>query len=78
MDRDQVVNHLDNQDIGATVHYMPLYKHPVFKNRDPDLPATEQVWEKLVTIPMSPVMTYNDVTKVIETLNSYRPINRGK
>lgn len=69
--RDDLVRFLDQRDVGASVHYMPLYKHPVFDDQDPDLPATEQVWERLVTLPMSSTFTENQVASVIDAVLAY-------
>ncbi|WP_302081591.1 DegT/DnrJ/EryC1/StrS family aminotransferase [Salinibaculum rarum] len=70
-ERDALIAHLNERDIGASVHYMPLYKHPVFERHDPDLPTTETVWEELVTIPMSPTLTPAEVDSVISAVESY-------
>jgi len=70
-DREPLIEHLDERDVGATVHYMPLYKHPVFDDHEPDLPTTERVWEEIVTLPMSSTFDAEDAATVVEAVRSY-------
>lgn len=73
--RNSLIQYLDDHGIGATVHYMPLYKHPVFNDHKPNLPITESVWEQIVTLPMSSTLTDEEVSRVISTIESYGRIN---
>lgn len=68
--RDAIIEHLDDNDVGASVHYMPLYKHPVF-DETPNVPKAETVWEQIVTLPMSSTFTDQEVSTVIDALVSY-------
>lgn len=69
--REKLIEHLGENDVGATVHYMPLYKHPVFAEHDPDVPVTKAVWEEILTLPMSSTFTEEEVATVIDTLTAY-------
>lgn len=69
--RDSIIGSLAQDDIGATVHYMPLYKHPVFDHHDVELPVTENVWEQIVTLPMSSTFSEEEVSTVIDAVVSY-------
>jgi len=71
-ERDDIIAHLNANGVGATVHYMPLYKHPVFEGDDPDLPTTETVWEQILTLPMASTFTDEEIATVVETLLSYK------
>lgn len=73
--RNELIQYLDDHEVGATVHYMPLYKHPVFDGHKPNLPITESVWEQIVTLPMSSTFTEEEVSKVIDTVESYGKMN---
>lgn len=70
-ERADVISHLANHDVSASVHYMPLYKHPVFEDHNPSLEHTETVWEELVTLPMSSCFTEEEVATVIEAVRAY-------
>lgn len=69
--REAIITHLNEHDVGSTVHYMPVYKHPVFDGHDPDLPATEAVWEQILTLPMSSAFSEAEVKTVIDAVTSY-------
>lgn len=71
-DRDPLLQHLSEQNVGASVHYMPVYKHPVFEHHQPDTPTTEQVWEEIVTLPMSSTFTEEEVAQVVDAVISYK------
>lgn len=69
--RDGIIEHLEEHDVGASVHYMPVYKHPVFEDHNPDVPVTETVWEQILTLPMSSTFTDEEVATVIDAVASY-------
>jgi len=69
--RDGIIEHINAHNVGASVHYMPLYKHPVFEDHNPDVPVTETVWEQIVTLPMSSTFTDEEVATVIDAMASY-------
>lgn len=69
--REQLIQHLAEQDVGASVHYMPLYKHPVFEGASPEPPVTESVWDQIVTLPMSSTFSDEEVATVVDAVTSY-------
>jgi len=69
--RDQIVAHLADEDVGATVHYMPLYRHPIFEEHTPELPITQAVWKQILTLPMSSTFSDDEVETVASALLSY-------
>ncbi|WP_324759597.1 DegT/DnrJ/EryC1/StrS family aminotransferase [Haloarcula sp. GH36] len=71
-DREALIEHLDDHNVGATVHYMPLYKHPVFEGHNPDLKATESTWERIVTLPMASTFSPSEVSTVVDAVRSFR------
>jgi len=69
--RDAIIEHLAEHEVGASVHYMPLYKHPVFEGPEPWLPTTENVWKQILTLPMSSTFSDEEVAKVVDAVRSY-------
>ena len=72
-DRENFTNFLDYHQIEWLIHY-PIPPHQqkglhVFS--DLKLPITEQIHERIISLPISPVMTNKEVQKVIEVLNTY-------
>ena len=69
-DRRRVYDTLRNAGIGVQVHYVPLYRHPIFAGTGTaeEFPVTESVYEQLLSLPMYPHLTEADQDCVVETL----------
>ncbi|WP_422107698.1 DegT/DnrJ/EryC1/StrS family aminotransferase [Winogradskyella sp.] len=72
-DRDDFVNFLDQNHIGWLIHYpIPPHKQRAFyRFSHLKLPVTEQIHKRVISLPISPVMTDQDVQYVIEILKKY-------
>lgn len=71
--RNHFMNYLDTNKVGHLIHY-PIAPHQqealgMFKNIS--LPTTEKIHQHVISIPMSPVMTEDQIVKVIEVVNAY-------
>ncbi|WP_299112323.1 DegT/DnrJ/EryC1/StrS aminotransferase family protein [uncultured Winogradskyella sp.] len=64
---------LDLHKIEWLIHYpIPPHKQEALQSfSDLKLPVTEAIHERIISLPMSPVMPNEDVQKVIDVLNSY-------
>ncbi|WP_040251527.1 DegT/DnrJ/EryC1/StrS family aminotransferase [Psychroserpens mesophilus] len=72
-DRFAFTTYLDSQHIGYLIHY-PIAPHKqkalsIYKSLH--LPVTDSIHETVVSIPISPVMTNEDVQTIINALNQY-------
>ena len=57
--------------IGVQVHYVPIYRHPLFAPfgiAPSDFPETERAYEGLLSLPMFPALTNPQQDRVVETL----------
>ena len=80
-DRAQVFAALRAEGIGVNVHYVPVYWHPFYRERfgygTGECPVAEEAYERLLTLPMFPAMTDDDVQDVVRALEkvvaAYRP-----
>lgn len=72
-DRKEFVNAMHAENIGVQVHYVPLHYHPLFQTEYGytvgDFPATERVYEGLVSLPLHPEMDEEDVNEVTRSVN---------
>jgi perosamine synthetase len=71
INRDQVFAQLRNNGIGANVHYAPVHLHSYYRERGYKAgiaPVAEAVSRQLLTLPMFPAMTANDVERVVAAL----------
>jgi perosamine synthetase len=62
---------LHESGIGVNVHYIPVHLHPFYRNRfktRPGLcPVAEAAYESILSLPMFPTMSGNDISQVIES-----------
>lgn len=69
--RDEFVERLREQGIGTSVHFIPLHLHTHFASAwDATLfPMATRCFEEVVSLPLFPDMTDDDVDRVVETVN---------
>jgi len=72
--RDDFREHLEANGIGSGIHYAtPVHKHPYFADRvvcASNLAVTEQLAARVLSLPMYPQLTKEDVQKVIAVCNA--------
>jgi dTDP-4-amino-4,6-dideoxygalactose transaminase len=72
IDRAQFIQELNAARIGASVHFIPVHKHPFYQreyNYQPsDFPVAEQIYAGLFSIPLYPKMSDQDVADVINAV----------
>lgn len=70
--RDRVIEHLFEQGIGCSVHYIPLHLQPYWRDTyglTPAMfPASQHVYEQTLSLPMYSRMVEADVTRVVNAL----------
>jgi len=71
-DRDRLIEHLGEKEIDAGVHYRPNHLYSVYEPYRRSLPVTEALWTQMVTLPMFPGMTNDDVRQVIEAVRGFK------
>lgn len=67
--RDKLHLYLREKGIATGVHYMPVHLHPYYRTRfKAVVPVTEAVWPRLLTLPLYPDLTDDEVQYVIESI----------
>lgn len=71
--RDQLQNYLTDNDIQTLVHYpIPPHKQLAYKRwNELNLPVTENIHSAVLSIPISPIMPYNEINEVADILNKF-------
>lgn len=71
--RDKFVSYLKNHDIETLIHYpVPPHKQKALTNFNHlSLSITEEIHETVVSLPLSPVMSSEEITQIVKTINSY-------
>lgn len=67
IDRKVLFDMLRKCNIGVNVHYRPVYLNPYYKSlgyREGLCPVAERVYSEMITLPMHPKMTDNDVVYI--------------
>ncbi|TOB47521.1 hypothetical protein CGK04_24220 [Vibrio parahaemolyticus] len=71
--REKFQKHLESEGVMTLVHYpIPPHKQMAYKSMDMlSLPLTEELHEQVLSLPISPVMTEEEVSAVIKAVNSF-------
>lgn len=76
VNRQDLMDHLKAHNIFAGVHYpMPVHLQPAYKGRirtAQDMSATERLAAEVLSLPMYPELSSDEVAQVIKAVNSYR------
>lgn len=77
--RREIYEALLKENIGVNVHYIPVYYHPYYKKlgyKKGLCPNAEHLYERIITLPLFPKMTEEDVQDVItavkKVINYYK------
>jgi dTDP-4-amino-4,6-dideoxygalactose transaminase len=71
--RDEVIQELNAAGIGTSVHFIPLHEHSYYRDvlgaRASDLPVASREWQRVISLPLYPALTGDDVDRVADTLS---------
>ncbi len=72
--RGEIFRALRAENIGANVHYIPVHRHPYYRERfksapPKSYPVAEDAYERLISLPMFHSMSAQDVEDVIDALS---------
>jgi len=72
-DREEFIKHLDSNGVGSVIHYPipPHHQKAYSELRTLKLPITEEIHATILSLPLNPMMTENEVKQVVEACNSY-------
>lgn len=70
-ERDKLNIFLKDKGITTGVHYIPNNHYDMYKNCRGETPVCEEVWLKLLTLPLFPDLTDEQVDIIIETIRGF-------
>ena len=72
-DRDKFQKYLEQNGVQTNIHYpTPPHKQGAYKEWNSlCFPITEKIHNEIISIPMSPVMTNDEINKVVEVVNAW-------
>lgn len=72
INRSQFIDKLKEAGIGASVHFIPLYRHPYYKENFnlniEDYPVSEQIYLGLISLPIWPGLTDGQLNYIVDTV----------
>lgn len=72
--RDELLKYLADNGIQTLIHYpVPPHQQPAYKEwNELSYPIAEQIHAEVLSLPIGPTMTIDDVSKVIQVCNEFR------
>lgn len=78
--RSQIIDELKKNNIGVGVHFMPVHKHlfyaQTFQLEEKNFPIANSVFPRLLSLPIYPGMTEQNINKVIDVFTDILKKNR--
>lgn len=72
VDRDELIELLANKNVGTSVHFIPLHLQSYYQNtygyKQGDFPKAEKVFEGLLSLPLYPSLTDDEVDYIIKSV----------
>jgi dTDP-4-amino-4,6-dideoxygalactose transaminase len=72
LNRDTIIEDLRTALIGTSVHFIPLHRHPFYRDhyncKPEQFPQAEKLYTEIVSLPLYPRMTDDDVITVIDAV----------
>lgn len=68
--REELMQYLAKKKIHTTVHYKPLHKHSVFRQKR-RFPVADKEWKKFISFPCHAAMTINDAKYVVHFVKKF-------
>lgn len=72
IDRGQFFKALDAENIGTSVHFIPVHLHPYYRDKfnlkRGNYPNAEYVFDRIISLPMNPTMTKKDKEDVVKAV----------
>jgi len=72
INRNQFIEKLKEENIGTSVHFIPVHLHPYYREtfgfKEGDFPVAEGAYERVISLPLYPKMSDEDIERVIEAV----------
>ncbi len=70
LDRAGLIEALKEEQIGTSVHFIPIYRHPYYQQtfKLEEFPVTEEVYQGIISLPLYPKLSETDVEDVISAV----------
>jgi UDP-4-amino-4,6-dideoxy-N-acetyl-beta-L-altrosamine transaminase len=76
INRDEFFKYMRSANIGVNLHYIPVYRHSYYmKNygfNPRDFPVTEDVFKRIITLPLFPKLNEHELMYIYNKIQNYR------
>ena len=72
--RDKLIEYLGNKGISSKIYFHPIHLSEFYKNKlkyNINLPITEDIFQKTITLPMYPSITHEQMDYIAETIGKF-------
>lgn len=80
INREQFIDKLKDYNIGSSVHFIPLHRHPYYQSKfrysPKEFPNSESIYNRSISLPIYPKMTETDVNYVIQAVKHIVSTNK--
>ncbi len=80
LNRSEFIEQLRSRNIGASVHFIPLHRHPFYRERygysAEQFPVAEEIYQGLLSLPLYPKMTDEDANDVVAAVREIVALHR--
>ncbi|MGH7828713.1 MAG: DegT/DnrJ/EryC1/StrS family aminotransferase [Candidatus Binatia bacterium] len=81
IDRNGFIQKLKEENVGTSVHFMPLHLHPYYRDtlgyKAEGFPQATAIFERILSLPIYPRMTTEDVQRVIAAVKKIAQAHRA-
>ncbi|MCO6552816.1 MAG: DegT/DnrJ/EryC1/StrS family aminotransferase [Gilliamella sp.] len=72
--REHFQNYLLENGVQTLIHYpIPIHKQEAYKEwNNISLPITEKIHNEVISLPISPIMTDEEINKIVQVINAYQ------
>ena len=71
--RDKFVDYMTEKKISVGVHYIPNHLYAMYKPYARKLPVTESIWKRIVTLPLFPDLTQEQIDYIVRNIRDFKP-----
>ena len=72
--RDELIKYLGDNGVSSKIYFHPIHQSEFYRNKlkyDVNLPVTESIFEKTITLPMFPSITTEQMDYIAETIGKF-------
>ena len=70
--RDELMQQLKDMGIGTSLHFIPIFNHPYYKNtygyQSDHYPVAQHIYNQSISLPIFPDLALNDVDIIIDAV----------